>query len=282
MDPIADDDTATTFSRRRILAVGGFSVAMAAVVAACAPDKPKPQVPEAGVAPTTTAIPEQHVTDGVLLRTASSMQHSLIDAYAKVLATGTLPPATAALVRQFAEHHTSQATFLEDTTRDIGVEPYTQANEPLDTSVIEPALKSIADAGNKPDDFSWLVYGLENVATGTLQSFVPLLTVPALRGAIMSVGAPNARQAAIAASLIQTVQIVPIPADLAAAVPATTTTTIAGATTTTTPANLLIPVYQVPGPFGPLTPVSVAIAGSEDAWNLLGPNSYEYLDEPTT
>ena len=75
---------------------------------------------------------------------------------------------------------------------------------------------------------------------------------------------------------------VPIPENLAAAAPATTTTALAGATTTTTPANLLIPVYQVPGPFGSLTAVSVAIAGKEDAWNLLGPNSYEYVDQPAT
>jgi hypothetical protein len=283
MDPISDDElTSATFSRRRILAVGAFSVTAAALVAACAPDKPKSQVPEAGVAPSTTAIPEQVVSDDVLLRTGSSMEHSIVDAYTQVLALNVLPPATAALVRRFLEHHTSYATFLEDTTRDTGGEPFTEANAALNKNIIDPALKDIADAGNDPADLAWFVYGLENVSTGTYQSFVPLLHVPALRGAVMTVGGATARQAAIAAGLIPTVVPVPPPEELLAAAPTATTTTIPGATTTTTPANLLIPVAQVPGAFGSLTPVSVAIVNNEEAWNLLGPNSYEYIPEPTT
>ena len=283
MDPITDEDlAAVTFSRRRILIVGGFSVAAAALVAACASDKPKPQVPEAGVAPSTTALPEQNVTDVVLLRTASSLQHSLIDGYNKVLAIGTVPAATADLVRRFVAHHTAHATLLEDTTRDVGGEPFTEANAALDQNVIDPALTAIAAAGNDPADFSWFVYGLENVAAGTLQSFVPVLQVPALRATVMSVGGATARQAAIAAGLIPTAVVVPLPPDLAAAAPSPTTTAVPGATTTTTPANLLIPVAKVPASFGSLTPVSVAIAGTEDAWNLLGPNSYEYVDAPTS
>ena len=45
------------------------------------------------------------------------------------------------------------------------------ANAALNKNIIDPALKDIADAGNDPDDLSWFVYGLENVSTGTYQSF---------------------------------------------------------------------------------------------------------------
>jgi hypothetical protein len=153
---------------------------------------------------------------------------------------------------------------------------------PFQTNVIDPALKSIAAAGNTPADLNWFIYGLENVATGTMQSFVPILRVPALRSAVMSVGGAEARTSAIASTLIPTVTVVPPLPEEAAAAASATTTTAPGATTTTTPAALLIPVAQVPGSFGSQTAVSVAIANAEDAWNLLGPNSYEYVEDTTT
>jgi len=279
VDPISDDDG--RFSRRRILAVGGFSIGVAAVVAACAPDRPTPQVPQAGVAPSTTAVPEQNVDDVVLLRTASSLEHSIADAYTKILGLGVLPADTSDLVRRFGDQHTARAVYFEDLTRDNGGEPFTAGNEPFNTNVINPALKSIADAGNNPGDYNWFVYGLENVATGTMQSFVPILRVPALRSSVMAVGGAEARAAAIAAALIPTVTVVP-PTATGEEIAATTTTTVAGATTTTTPAAQLIPVTQVPGSFGSQTAVSVAIANQEEAWNLLGPNSYEYVEDTTT
>jgi hypothetical protein len=114
-----------------------------------------------------------------------------------------------------------------------------------------------------------------------MQSFVPILRVPALRSSVMAVGGAEARAAAIAAALIPTVTVVP-PTATGEEIAATTTTTVAGATTTTTPAAQLIPVTQVPGSFGSQTAVSVAIANQEEAWNLLGPNSYEYVEDTTT
>jgi hypothetical protein len=280
MDPSSDDEG--VYSRRRILAVGGFSIGLAALVAACAPDKPKPQVPQAGAAPSTTGLPEQNVNDVVLLRTASSLEHSINDAYGKVLSLGVLPAATATLVRRFADQHAAHATFFEDLTRDNGGQPFISGNEAFQKNVIDPSLKAIADAGNDVNDLNWFVYGLESVATGTMQSFVPILRVPALRSAVMTVGGAEARTSAIASTLIPTVTVVPPTPEQEKAAAATTTTTAPGATTTTTPAAQAVPVAQVPGSFGSQTAVSVAIANKEQAWNLLGPNSYEYVEAPTT
>jgi hypothetical protein len=274
METHIDDMASVRLTRRRILAVGGFSVAAAAVVAACAPDPTTPQVPQAGEGASTTAAAEQNITDAVLLRTSSSLEHSLMDSYTKVLALNVLPNDVAALVRSFVAQHTQHAQFFERTTLDIGGQPYGNANTALQDNIVDPALKSIADAGNKPEDLAWFSYGLENLAAGTFQLFVPTLTVPALRSSIMTVGGAEARHAAVAAKLIPTATVVPPTAAQEAL--ATTTTTAAKATTTTTPAAQLIPVAQVPGSFGSLTAVSVAIAGQEEAWNLLGPNSYVY------
>ena len=274
MDPFVSDDG---ISRRHVLVVGGFSVAVAAVVAACAPDRPPAQVAQIGQSPATTGLPTQNITDEVLLRTSSSMEHSLVGAYDKVLAVNAITPDAATSVRIFRDHHAQHATFFEQATTAAGGTPYTQPNSALQANIIDPALKAIADAGNHPDDFMWFVYGLENVAASTYQSFAPTLRAANLRGQTMSVGGVEARQAASAATFIPTYTVVPpLPAEEAAAT-TTTSTTVKGATTTSTPANQAVPVSQVPASFGQLTATEVAIAGSEEAWAPLGPNSFVYL-----
>ena len=70
-----------SLARRRFLAIGGLSVATAAVVAACGDDGPPDNVPQSGTAPPTTALAKHTVTDVALLRTASSLEHNAIDAY---------------------------------------------------------------------------------------------------------------------------------------------------------------------------------------------------------
>jgi hypothetical protein len=275
MDPFLEDDGV---SRRHVLVVGGFSVAVAALVAACAPDRPAPQVPQAGAAPTTTALPTQAVTNEILLRTASSLEHSLIGTYDKVLGLNVIAPDAGTTLRLFRNQHAEHAAFFEKATRDVGGTPFTEPNSALQAKVIDPALKAIADAGNQPSDFAWFVYGLENVAASTFQSCVATLTVPSVRSQVMSVGGVEARHAAVAAASIPTFTILPpLPAEEAAATTTTTPTTVQGATTTTTPANQAIPVSQVPSSFGLLEATEVAIAGTEETWSPLGPNSYAYV-----
>jgi hypothetical protein len=274
MDPLVTDDG---ISRRHVLVVGGFSVAVAAVVAACAPDRPGPQVPQIGLSPTTSGLPTQNITDEVLLRTSSSLEHSLVGAYDSVLGLNVITPDAGTSVRLFRNHHAEHATFFEQSTRDIGGTPYTQPNAALQANIIDPNLKAIANAGNHPEDLMWFVYGLENVAASTFQSFAPILHAPPLRGQVMSVGGVEARQAATAATYIPTYTVLPpLPAEEAIAT-TTTATTVKGATTTSTPANLAVPVSQVPSSFGQLVGTEVAIAGSEEAWLPLGPNSFVYL-----
>jgi hypothetical protein len=274
MDPLVIDEA---ISRRHVLVVGGFSVAVAALVAACAPDRPPAQVPQAGLAPTTTGLPTQTITDEVLLRTASSLEYSLVGAYDTVLGLNAISPDAGTAVRLFRNQHAEHATFFEAATRNIGGTPYTQPNSALQANVIDPALKSIAGAGNDAADLYWFVYGLENVAASTFQSFGSTLQMPALRSDVMSVGGVEARHAAVAATFIPTFTVLPPLPEEEAAGTTTTATTAKGVTTTSTPANQAVPVSQVPGSFGTLTATEVAIAGEEEAWAPLGPNSFIYV-----
>ncbi|HEY4332178.1 MAG TPA: hypothetical protein VGM78_06400, partial [Ilumatobacteraceae bacterium] len=88
----------TTFSRRGILRAGGFTVAIGAIMAACAPPGPVKAPDRIGLAPTPSTLPDAAVTDGVIFRTAVSMHYSFIDAHNAAKKLGKLTAAQTAIV----------------------------------------------------------------------------------------------------------------------------------------------------------------------------------------
>jgi hypothetical protein len=264
--------------RRRFLALGGLTVATAAIVAACGEDEEEDNVPSAGVPTPTTGLAERQIDDIELLRTASSLERSVASAYDSLLPL--TAGATADALTLFRERHLAHAASFDTLTEQEGGEPFGESNPALQAELIEPTLAVIEGQTDPEQQAASIVvfaHSLENVATSTFQSFVPTLIKPELRSAIAGIGTVEAMHSAVLAGLIEGAQ----PAagldtlDAAATtLPATTTTAAAppngtGATTTTSPA-LALPadgVFQVPGSFGSLA-------------EALGPNSYMY-DERT-
>ena len=64
------------FGRRDVLRIGGFTVATAAVISACG-EHVRGEVGRVGAVPTTAKLPDAVVTNVALLRTASSLEHSI-------------------------------------------------------------------------------------------------------------------------------------------------------------------------------------------------------------
>jgi hypothetical protein len=265
----------TGITRRRALTVGGFSVAVAAVLAACGKDKPAAQVPQAGLAPTTTGLPTQVITDPVLLRTASSLEHSLIAAYDTLIKAGNVDANVAEMLKLFQQEHQQHAQYFEKATMDAGAPSVTTPNSAFQANVVEPGLALVSKGGNQGSDIISFSYQLEAVAAGTFQLFVPIFTLPALRSDVMSVGGVEARHAAMMAKFVPNSKVAPPPPG--APTPPTTTTSVKAVGPTTTAPATAPPAYQVPGPFGPLTAVQVVLDGTTVSADLLGPNSYEYI-----
>src|SRR5688572_29651581 len=130
--------------RRRLIAIGGLSVVTTALVAACGDEAENESgVARVGNAPTTTALPAAVVTDAVLLRTASSLEHSAISVYDFVLASGLLDAENARLLERFREDHKAHAVTFESLTADAGGEPWTCGNPRLDDVVFPPLVRAI-------------------------------------------------------------------------------------------------------------------------------------------
>lgn len=253
-------------ARRRFLTVGGFSVAAAAVLAACGTSSSGTAVPQAGETPVTTALPTRTYNDVVLLRTAASLERSAIAAYTAAITL--LSGATKAAAETFADHHEAHALALDEQTKKLGGEPYTKANPVVDERVLQPALTLV-----KTDvDALWLAHALEDVAAHTYQTVVPLLSKPVLRQAIMSIGSVEARHATVLAKVLGA-SLTPIGVGIPAAGPSTTVPPTTAAPTTGVAAPTL---YLLPGSFEPVGASPVHLSGETSSIAPLGPNSFMY------
>lgn len=256
--------------RRKFLALGGFSVATAAVLAACGGPGGEgagngARVAQAGQSPVTTALPDRVVNDVVLLRTASSLEHSAVAIYDKAFGMNLLTGEAAEFAKRFHDHHAAYARFFEDLTTEAGGTPFTTENPAVTKNIVTPAYGAIEASADKAGDLRNMLHSLENVITETYQSFVPLLTVPKLRAAAMSVGAAEARHAAVWAGILGG----PVAASLAPKVEPTTT--VKGAVDV-----VVVPVYQAPQAFSAMGLVPTLLNGKKVDLDLLGPNSFAY------
>ena len=74
-----------------------------------------------GNAPTTTALPEPVINDAVLLRTASSLEQSIVSVYDMVIDNAELlDPSHNDLAKRFRDDHLADAAVFEQLTTDIG------------------------------------------------------------------------------------------------------------------------------------------------------------------
>jgi hypothetical protein len=256
-------------------------------------------------------LPDVAVTDGVLMRTGSSLHRSIAAVYAQVVDDRTLLAAEhVTLVNRLHDNHVAQAGEFDRLTTRAGDTPWTCGNPKFDSSVIQPVLERITKGRTKSQTLSEVgpsddpqrdilnfFSGLENIATSTSQAFMPLLSMSDLRRDTMAVGVACARQAAVVALTIDpTAFISETDAGLAAVsetttAPPTTLQNIAAPTTAAAgdkgPQLTEIPkVAALPAAFGQLGPLLLVVgAGDENGVrlkvNLETPadNSYIYDDQ---
>ncbi len=262
-------------SRRGMLRIGGFGVAAAAVLAACGESaKPAPGVPVAGEAPSTTGLPERKVDDAVLLRTASSLEYVAVEAYEAAIKLGVLTGAAADAAKLFQQQHREHAIAVETATRGVGGTPYTTANPIVMANIVAPALKLIAEGGNKAEDVLWFAYGLESVAASTYQTLAPVLGTQAIRLAAARIAQVESRHALVLAAALK--------APISPKIVAAAATSAAGTTTTAAPAVEPPPLSQIPGAFSLLSPTEIIIGQRKLSLDPLGPNSFMYNEAKTS
>jgi len=302
--------------RRRFLQIGGFAVATSAVIAACGGTEAG-GVARVGDAPSTTALPDPMVNDVVLLRTASSVEHSAIAVYDLVVDDPELlDPALRPVVQRFRDDHAGHAALFERLTREAGGEPWTCGNPRIDEFVVTPILRAITGAAattttteiapsdDPRRDVLHVAHAFEELAGSTYQALVQALSQPSLRGDAIVVGSHEVRHAALLAIAITGApEGYFAPSSAEAAEEAAAPTTTASPTTTQdiaapggsesegaggsgAPVQQIPPVYAVAGQYGSLGGVQLVVGSPDESGNRTTVNLetpslntfvYEYL-----
>lgn len=313
-DATSEQRAAALIGRRRFVAIGGASVATAALLAACA-ESDSGGIARVGDAPEVTALPDAVVNDVVLLRTASSLEHSAIQIYDTVIDNADLlDPAYNDIAKRFRDDHEGHAALFEKLTKDAGGVPWTSGNPRLDDVVLLPILRAITGADatdvlaaaspsdDPKRDVLNLAHALETLAGETYQALVPVLSLPSLRKEAVIVGTHEVRHAAVLAIAITgrpdgyvdplSVEEATGSAPTTTAAPTTTQNIAAEASEDTAaeaPAATPIPtVYAIPAQFGQLGAVQLVVGAPNESGTRLTVNLetpslnsyvYEYLAE---
>lgn len=265
MDDLTTTDqrpTETGLDRRRLLRIGGMTIGVGALLAACG-EPGDTGLARIGQAPTTTALPPGDVTDQVLLRTAAALGFNIVDAYDRILATGHVSDSdTVALLERFRDDHGVRARSLSDRSQ----APVTEKSDRIDSLYVTPALEAIEASADPTADSLAFAHALECLASSTHQAFVAWLTEPANRRVSIEAGAAIARNAARLALVIRPGLAGVLPEESEDGSP-------------------VLSAAAVPSAFGSLAGVDVPLGaasdtGSREVFTFETPslNSLEYLD----
>ncbi len=188
---------ASRYGRRDALKLGGLSLSLAAVAAACGTDRTGDNAPgRVGYAPPVTDPPDYQVDDAVLLRTASSLEYTAIAVYSAVLDSGLLDSSLVPLVERLIEDHQMVADQMGELTESLDGVAWNCTNPWYMERTIEPLLAAAVASDDPVRDIVNTAFMLENVASATHQTLAVQLEDAAASSATMAASTLEARHSA--------------------------------------------------------------------------------------
>jgi hypothetical protein len=200
-EEVASDLVLGGFSRRRFLSIGGATIAMGAVVAACgSKSKDNPAISGTGTA-TTAGGKSKSARDITALRTASSLEELAVAVYQKAIDNAGalhISSGVADVAKLFQSQHKDHSNLFQKATTDGGGQAFTDPN-PVVLKQIMPTIDALKDETG----VLMLALSLEKAAAATYQSTVGTFDNKALNAAIMSVGGVEARHVTVLSSALK-------------------------------------------------------------------------------
>jgi hypothetical protein len=270
----------TRLGRRQLLVAGGATVSLAALLAACGEDGAA-EPGRVGFAPAPTALPTETVDDAVYLRTAQSIEHTIVDVYRRLAELGALTGAAADLLGRLTDEHRATADEVGRLVADAGGEPYDCTNSWYMDRIVPPLFERIEgnpDADIEPSDDPArdalsLMDAMESMASSMYQALVERLSTARGRADVVRLAARSARHSAVVAIT-------------ATGAPEGYVSPAARGEELTPDESGLLPLHAVPGQFGTLSPYSLVLGaagsgGTRTTFSIETPaeNSFVYLGQ---
>lgn len=188
-------------SRRSLILNGGTAAAASVILAACGSEHSG--LARVGEAPATTALPDAHVSDVVLLRTAESVEQLAVAALTHATITSKAGDGTKAAMELYVTSHRANIAAIAPLVAARGGESVTRPNTRMMANYVDTATALIAESDTAADDVLVFVHALEAVVAATYQAFVAWTSEPALRSAMMSLAVAPSQHSAATAQLIR-------------------------------------------------------------------------------
>lgn len=263
--------------RRQLLVAGGATVSLGALLAACGGNGAG-EPGRVGFSPAPTALPTETIDDAVYLRTAQSIENTIVDVYGRITEAGALTGGAAELLARLVDEHTATADEVADLVTEAGGEPYDCTNSWYMERVIPPLFEriegdleqDIAPSDDPARDALALIDAMESMAASMYQRFVGMLSTPQVRSEVMRFAARSASHSAAVAIV-------------ATGAPEAYVSPLVIGEELTPDESGLVPLFAVPGQFGTLNPYSLVLgaassAGTRATFSLETPadNSFVY------
>lgn len=239
-----------SMDRRALLRNGGLVLSFGAIVAACGDDRTGSDAPgRLGVAVAAPTLPEAEVDDGVLLRTAQSLEYTALAVYAAAADLGALGAAATTLVERFVEDHERHADEVGALATGVGAEEFRCPNPFVMERAVAPILGALEGTDDLPRDLLNIAHAFEAWAGASYQALVASLSEPELRTEAIRIGGEEQRHAAALAAAINPDQLV--------------SPTLLGEVEQADDSGFPVP-YAIPATFGQLTGINLVVGARNE------------------
>lgn len=204
MNAPMNDHSPARYGRRDALRIGGLTVSIAALAAACGDDRGGDTAAgRVGYAPPATDLADYPVDDAVMLRTASSLELTTVAVYEAALDSGKLDGNLATLLERLVENHRTTADQMGTLTEAVGGVAWTCTNPWFMDRLVEPLLAAIADSDDPARDFLNTAVALEDIGAATHQSLTTALTDATAAAATIAAATLESRHSAAIAATVR-------------------------------------------------------------------------------
>jgi hypothetical protein len=194
--PITPQD-ASRYGRRDAIKIGGLTVSVAALVAACGNDRAGDDAPgRVGYAPPITDPEDYPIDNAVLLRTASSLELTLVEVYETILDAGVLEGEQVALVERLIVDHQTVADEMGALTESVDGVAWECTNPWYMNRLVEPLIAAVLGSDDPMRDILNSANALESIAAATHQTLTLDLTDAAASAATIAAATLESRHAA--------------------------------------------------------------------------------------
>ena len=140
----------------------------------------------------------------IIASTGQSLELLAVEVYQTALDSGLLTtPAIIQTAELFQSQHAEHGEAIGAALVDLGQPEVTEPNQYVLTEVVQPGIDELTDEMSVVA----LALAVEDLAASTYVKNTPVLTLPELRLAVMSIGGVEARHMAVLRGVLGTVQV---------------------------------------------------------------------------